>query len=119
MKFTESHEWVDLQEGVGTVGITGHAQKELGEIVYVEFPEIGKTVQAGDEVAVIESTKAAIDISSPVSGEVVEVNLALKENPDLINKSPQTEGWLFKVKVTNTEQLEKLLDQIQYLALIR
>lgn len=119
MKFTESHEWVDVHVGVGTVGITSHAQKELGEIVYVEFPEVGTVVQAGDEVAVIESTKAAIDISSPVSGEIVEVNQALKTNPDLINKSPQAEGWLFKVRVSNTAQLEKLLDHLQYLTLIR
>ena len=118
MKYTESHEWVRVQEGVATVGITEHAQGELGEIVYVAFPQIGKNIEMGQEAAVLESTKAAADVYCPVSGEVVEVNTTLADASELINESPEGEGWIFKIKLTDTTELEKLMDQESYDSLI-
>lgn len=114
MKFTESHEWIRMEHEVGTVGITNFAQKEIGEIVYVELPSVGKVVKAGQEVAVLESTKAAADIYSPVSGEVLEINERLQEFSQGINQAAETDGWLFKVKITDKEELEKLLSEEQY-----
>lgn len=114
MKFAETHEWVTLENGVGTVGISSYAQKELGEIVYVEFPEIGKQVEAGQEVAVLESTKAAADVYSPISGTIEEINKSLKETPDLINQSPENEGWIFKIRIKDLEELQLLMDADTY-----
>lgn len=114
MKFTESHEWIDVKDGVGTVGVTDYAQKELGDIVYVELPEVGKTLNAGDDAAVLESTKAAADIYAPVSGEILEVNESLNDASEMINESPESEGWIFKIKLSNLEELEKLMDLEQY-----
>lgn len=108
MKFTESHEWIEVENGVGTVGITELAQQELGEVVYIELPLVGKKVKAGEEVAVLESTKAAADIYSPVSGEIVEINPA-----------PQKEGWLFKIRLSDTKELDLLLDKDAYLTLVQ
>lgn len=118
MKFTESHEWIEEQNQVGTVGITEHAQNELGDIVYVELPKIGKMVKAGEEAAVLESTKAAADIYSPVSGTIVEVNMSLVETPELVNSSPQKDGWIFKIKLSAPSELNKLLDEKGYNALV-
>jgi len=114
MKFTESHEWIKVEGDLGTVGVTDHAQEELGDIVYVELPTIGKTVKAGEEIAVLESTKAAADIYAPVSGEIIEVNKALEDNSDLVNSSPQEKGWLFKIKVSDTSELSALMDAADY-----
>jgi len=119
MKFSDSHEWVKVEGGVATVGITAFAQKELGEIVYVELPTIGKKVSAKEEAAVLESTKAAADIYSPVSGEVVEINQQLQNFSEKINNLPESEGWLFKVKLSNPSELADLLDMQQYLEMIR
>jgi glycine cleavage system H protein len=119
MKFTESHEWIVIEGEVGTVGITHHAQQELGEIVYVELPRIGKMVQAGEEIAVLESTKAAADIYAPVSGEVVEINQRLQDFIQEINRSAEGEGWLFKIKVSNLVEAEKLLNREQYEELVQ
>lgn len=119
MKFTESHEWINVEDGVGTVGITDHAQKELGEIVYVELPAVGKQVKAGEEVAVLESTKAAADIYSPVSGEVVEINQKLGDFIHQINASAEKEGWLFKVRLSNQQEIQTLLSLNQYLSLVQ
>lgn len=117
MKFTESHEWIEVSNSsVGTVGVTEYAQKELGEIVYVELPRIGKTIKAGEEAAVLESTKAAADVYSPVSGTIVEVNNQLSSQSDLVNKSPEKEGWLFKVAIENPKELEHLMDIKAYQA---
>lgn len=116
MKFTESHEWVEVKNGVGTVGISQHAQKELGEIVYVELPEVGQTVKAGKEAAVLESTKAAADVYSPVSGIIETVNKNLVAAPDLVNRSPEKEGWIFTVRLSSPEELEALMSQEAYLA---
>ncbi|KAG6559041.1 Glycine cleavage system H protein [Candidatus Rhabdochlamydia oedothoracis] len=114
MKFTESHEWIRMEDEVGTVGITHFAQKEMGEIVYVELPSIGKLVKAGQEIAVLESTKAAADIYSPVSGEVLEINEKLQELSQGVNQAAETDGWLFKVKITDKKELERLLSEEQY-----
>lgn len=119
IKFTESHEWIHVNGKVGTVGITDHAQRELGEVVYVELPAIGRSVQAGDEVAVLESTKAAADVYSPVSGEIVEINQKLADFPHEINSSPEAGGWLFKIKLTDEGELEKLLNRDDYSRLVQ
>lgn len=115
MKFTESHEWIIVEDGIATVGITNHAQKELGEVVYVELPSVGKHVAVGQEVAVLESTKAAADIYAPVSGEVVSINQKLVDFVHHVNSSAESEGWLFKLKLSRPEELDNLLDQEQYL----
>jgi len=114
MKFTQSHEWVKIENGVGTVGITHHAQNELGEIVYIELPKIGGRVKAGGEAAVLESTKAAADIYSPVSGEIVEINQSLNGFSNKVNTSPESEGWLFKVKLDDPSEIETLLTKDEY-----
>lgn len=118
MKFTDSHEWIKVENGIGTVGITDHAQKELGEIVYIELPAVGKQVKAGQEVAVLESTKAAADIYSPVSGEIVEINQQLGDFIHHINASAESEGWLFKIKLSDHSETEKLLKRDEYLDLV-
>lgn len=118
MKFTPSHEWIAVTDDVGVVGITESAQKELGEIVYIELPKVGMFVNQGEEVVVIESTKAAADIYAPVSGEIIEVNTAVIEALSLLNESPEKEGWLFRMKITDKEQLEHLLDLEEYRELV-
>lgn len=110
MKFSESHEWVKKEGDVAIVGITDHAQHELGDIVFVELPPIGKIVNKGMEVAVLESTKAASDVYTPVSGEILEVNLDLKDTPELINEFPESKGWLFKIKLKDEAEFDTLLD---------
>ncbi len=105
MKFTPSHEWIRVEGKIGVVGITGYAQKELGEIVHIELPKIGLIVNAGDEVCVLESTKSATDIYSPVSGKIVAVNQALKSTPDLINQSPEADGWLYRIELSSMKEL--------------
>jgi glycine cleavage system H protein len=119
MKFSDSHEWIKVENQVGTVGITDHAQRELGQVVYVELPAIGKKVKAGEEVAVLESTKAAADIYSPVSGEVVEINQKLHDFVHQINRSAESEGWLFKIKIENPEEIHRLLSPDEYRSLMK
>lgn len=116
MKFTESHEWInfDKSTNIGTVGVTQYAQKELGEIVYVELPKIGKSIKAGTEAAVLESTKAAADVYSPVSGTILEVNTRLTSSSELVNNSPEKEGWIFKVQLDDVKELDSLLDEQAY-----
>jgi len=116
MKYTESHEWVELQNDVATVGVTNFAQKELGEIVYVELPIVGKHVKAGEEAAVLESTKAAADVYSPLSGTIIEVNKLLNESSELINQSPESNGWLFKLQISDNKEYDNLMDSKAYLA---
>lgn len=115
MRFTDSHEWIQVEGKMGTVGITEHAQKELGEIVYVQLPEVGETVKAAQEVCVLESTKAAADIYAPVSGTIVAVNEALKTNPALLN---QGDAWLFRLELSNPSELDTLLSSADYRDLI-
>jgi glycine cleavage system H protein len=118
MKFKETHEWVDLSGDIATIGISQFAQHEIGEIVYIELPKIGSRVKIGDEIVILESTKAAVDIYAPISGEIVEINLSLKESPEKINESPESEGWLYKLKISDIKEYEALLDHKSYLALI-
>ncbi len=114
MKYTETHEWVDVENSIGIVGISDYAQKELGDIVYVELPEVGATLSTGDEAVVLESTKAAADVYSPVSGQIIEINEELSTASELINESPEDEGWLFKIKLSHPEELEELMDAKAY-----
>jgi glycine cleavage system H protein len=114
LRFAESHEWARLEaDGTVTVGISDHAQEALGDVVYVELPEIGKVFAAGDTAGVVESVKAASDIYSPVSGEVIAINEGLGGAPELLNSDPYG-AWIFKVKPGNTAELEKLLDAAAY-----
>jgi glycine cleavage system H protein len=119
LKYADSHEWARLEsDGIVVVGITNHAQDALGDIVFIELPESGAEVDAGAEIAVVESVKAASDIYSPVSGEIVEVNTALEDEPELVNGSPYEDGWLFTIKVSSTEDLNNLLDAEGYQAIV-
>jgi glycine cleavage system H protein len=118
MKFTESHEWVKQNENSAYIGITDHAQKEVGEIVFIELPKVGDRLIPGQEFCVIESSKAAADIYSPISGEVIEVNETLKKNPSLLNESPEEKGWICKVALSNPTEYDHLLDKIAYSELI-
>jgi glycine cleavage system H protein len=110
MKYTETHEWIEVKDGIGVVGVTNYAQKELGDIVYVELPKVGKEVRKGKEAAVLESTKAAADVYAPVSGKIVEINSALSETSELVNSSPENKGWLFKIILSDLGELDDLLD---------
>lgn len=119
MKFTETHEWIRIENHQGIVGISSYAQKELGELVYVELPEVGKKVKAGEEIAVLESTKAAADVYSPVAGTIVEVNKKLKEDSSLLNASPEREGWLVKLEIDDLGELDNLMGQEEYQNMLR
>ena len=115
LKYASTHEWArDEGDGTVTVGISDHAQDSLGDVVYVELPEVGLTVAAGEEAGVVESVKAASDIYSPVSGEVVAINPALEDAPETINASPYDDGWFFKVKMSDAAELNDLLDAEGY-----
>ncbi|WP_271270977.1 glycine cleavage system protein GcvH [Aliamphritea hakodatensis] len=118
-RFAPSHEWVlDNGDGTVTVGISDHAQELLGDVVFVELPEVGREVAAGEEFSLVESVKAASDIYAAVGGEVVEVNEALEDEPDLVNSEPFEGGWIAKLKVADAAELEKLLDAEAYAATI-
>ena len=115
LKFLKSHEWARVEDdGLVRVGISDHAQGQLGDLVYVELPEIGAAVKAGTGTAVVESVKAASDIYSPVSGEIVEVNELLNDEPEKINEDPYGDGWLVKVRLSDTTEVEELLDRETY-----
>jgi glycine cleavage system H protein len=117
MHFTETHEWIHVEGSVGTVGITDYAQKELGEIVFIELPKVGEKVKAGQEISVLESTKAAADAYTPVSGKIIAINETLRSAPGTINRHPETSGWLFKIELTKPNELKQLLTKDQYKAL--
>lgn len=117
LKYLSSHEWARVEEdGTVTIGITDHAQESLGDVVYVETPEVGSEVTAGEEAGVVESVKAASDIFSPVSGEVIAVNSALEDAPETVNESPYDDGWFFKVKPSDLTDLDDALDVDGYKA---
>ena len=116
--YSEDHEWINVEGSVGTVGITEYAQNALGDIVFVEVPEVGDEFAKGDEVSVVESVKAASEIYSPVTGEITAVNEDLEENAALVNSSPDGDGWFFKVTVSNKGELEELMDAGDYKAFI-
>jgi len=118
MRFTKEHEWVELDGDVATVGITAYAAEQLGDVVFVEVPEVGKTLKAGDAFAVVESVKAASDVYSPVSGEVVEANAGLSDAPETVNAAPEAGGWFAKVRVTDPAEVEKLMDRPAYEAFL-
>ena len=116
IKYTEDHEWVKVEGDIATVGITQHAQDALGDVVFVELPEVGKTYAQKDTAGVVESVKAAADVYMPVSGEIVEVNQALADEPSLANSDPMGAGWFFKVKLSDASQLDALMDEAAYKA---
>ena len=115
LKYCDSHEWVKSDNGdIVTVGISDYAQLAMTELVYVELPEVGRSFAANDEIAVVESVKSASDIYCPVAGEVVEVNEALVDNPAMVNESPFDDGWLFKIKMSDSSQIDSLMDAAEY-----
>ena len=116
IKYTPDHEWIKIDGNIGTVGITPHAQDALGDVVFVDLPEVGKTYAAKDAAAVVESVKAAADVYMPVNGEVTEVNEALRDDPSLANSDPLGAGWFFKVKLANAAELDAFMDETSYTA---
>ncbi len=115
LKYAASHEWArDEGDGTVTVGVSDHAQDSLGDVVYVELPDVGTTFSAGDEAGVVESVKAASDIYAPVSGEIIAINPELEDAPETINESPYDAGWFFKIKMSDPSELENLLDATAY-----
>jgi len=114
VKYTEDHEWVKVDGDTGIVGISVYAAKALGDVVYVELPEIGRDMAKGDEAAVVESVKAASDVYTPVAGEVIAVNKALEDAPETVNASPEGEGWFLKIKIKDVGELDTLMDEAAY-----
>ena len=114
LKFSQEHEWVRVEGDVGTVGITDYAQQQLGDVVFVEVPEVGRKVEKGGEIAVVESVKAASDIYAPVGGEVVEANSALADSPGDVNADPMGKAWFFKLKIADKSELDGLMDEAAY-----
>jgi glycine cleavage system H protein len=114
VKYTEDHEWVAVEGDVATIGITDYAQGQLGDVVFVELPEVGREVAKGDEAAVVESVKAASEVYAPLSGEIVEVNSVLDETPATVNEDAAGAGWFVKMKLSDTSELEELLDEAAY-----
>ena len=117
-KYTEEHEWVEVNDGTATVGITNHAQESLGDIVFIDLPTVGKQVKSNEELCVIESVKAASDIYAPIDGEVIEINNNLSENASLVNQDAENDGWIFKMKISNSDQYNTLMTLDEYLAFL-
>ena len=113
-KYTQEHEWIQIEDGVGMIGVTDFAAGELGDIVFVELPEPGSEFSQGDTVGTIESVKAVADLFLPVSGEIVAINEAVVDTPELVNSDPMDEGWLFKVKLSDTSEIDQLMDAAAY-----
>ncbi len=116
VKYTEDHEWIRIDGAVGTVGITDHAQEQLGDVVFVELPEVGSSLAKGDASGVVESVKAASEIYAPVSGEIVEVNSALVDAPQTVNSDPTGAGWFYKIRLSDAGELDGLMDEAAYKA---
>jgi glycine cleavage system H protein len=112
--FTDEHEWIDVEDDTATVGITDYAQEQLGDIVFVELPEVGSALDKGGDAAVVESVKAASDVYAPISGEVSELNESLEEEPQLVNSSPEEDGWFFKMTIGDAGELADLMDEAAY-----
>lgn len=112
--YTEDHEWLDVEGDTATVGITAHAAEQLGEVVFVELKEEGETFEQGDEMGIVESVKAASEIYAPAGVEIVEANSAIVDTPALVNESPETDGWFYKIKLTDTSELDALMDAAAY-----
>lgn len=118
VKFSKDHEWVTVENGIATIGITNHAQEQLGDVVFIELPAIGKTIAQHEQAAVVESVKAASEVYVPVSGEVVEVNKELEGDPALVNREAEGAAWFMKVKLSNPAELDGLMDKAAYDAFI-
>lgn len=118
VKYTKDHEWVRVEGDVATIGISNFAQGQLGDVVFVELPEAGRVLEQGKEAAVVESVKAASDVYCPVSGTVIEANQALVDDPSLANTAPETDGWFFKVTLSDPSQLDALMDEAAYAAFV-
>jgi glycine cleavage system H protein len=116
--FSKDHEWVRVEGDTATVGVTDYAQGQLGDVVFVELPEVGKTLKAGSDAAVVESVKAASEVYAPVSGEVTEVNASLEADPSLVNSAPEGDGWFFRLKLDNAAELDALMDEAAYKAFV-
>jgi glycine cleavage system H protein len=116
--FTQDHEWIEVDGETGTVGISDYAQSQLGDIVFVEVPEEGKSLSKGDDAAVVESVKAASDVYAPVSGTVIEGNAALADDSSLVNSDPEGEGWFFKITLSDASELDQLMDEQAYAAFV-
>lgn len=114
VRIAESHEWIKVENGKGKVGITNHAQEELGDVVFVELPEVGKELEKGDSFGVVESVKVASDLYIPCSGKITKINEALKENPEFVNEDPFEEGWMVEIELSNKEELNELMDEEGY-----
>ena len=114
IRFSEDHEWISVEGDVATIGITNHAQEQLGDVVFVELPEIGSTISKGEDAGVIESVKAASELVAPISGEVVETNAALEAEPGKVNEDPEDSAWFIKVKLSDASELEALMDSDGY-----
>ena len=114
LRFTKEHEWIRVEGDIGTVGISAYAQEQLGDVVYVEVPGVGKKVAKGGEAAVVESVKAASEVYAPVSGEIIEANEKLSTEPALVNASPMGDGWFFKMKIADKAELDGLMDEAAY-----
>ena len=113
-KYTKEHEWIEVINEIGTVGITNNAQEQLGDVVFVELPELNKKVKKGDQVGVVESVKAASELYSPISGEIVEINEELNNNPALVNTDPENTGWFMKIELDDSSELKELMNLEQY-----
>lgn len=114
IKYTKDHEWIRVEGDTGVIGISDYAQQQLGDVVFVELPEIGRAVEAGGEVAVVESVKAASEIYAPVAGEITAVNEALSDDPELVNREPMGEGWFVRLRITDASTLDVLMDEAAY-----
>ena len=117
--YSQDHEWLAVEGDIGTVGITDYAQTALGDVVFVELPEVGATFAKGDEVAVVESVKAASEIYTPVSGEIIEVNGALEDGPATVNQSPMDDGWFFKIKLSDAAEVDEMITEDEYAAFVK
>ena len=118
LKFTDDHEWLKIEGGVATVGITAHATEQLGDLVFVELPEAGTAFEAGDTAATLESVKAASDIYSPLAGEIVEINETIIDDPSIVNSDPTGEGWFFKLRLADPSAADALMDEDAYKAMV-
>jgi glycine cleavage system H protein len=116
IKYTKDHEYIRVEDGIGTAGITSHAQEKLGDITFVEMPAAGRELKQGESAGVVESVKAASDVFSPVSGTVLEINTALEDKPELVNQDAEGAGWFFKIKIADPSELAALMDKDAYLA---
>ena len=112
--FTKDHEWISVDGETGTVGISAYASKQLGDVVFVELPDIGASFDKGDEAAVVESVKAASEVYTPIGGEVTDVNTTLEDAPETVNLSPDADGWFFKIKIADADELSSLMDEAKY-----